>query len=327
MMTRVPITLAVAHYDRHVPFLEGSVAPDGVDLRAIEVAQTVPGRYGTSRHRRMLLDGEFEAAEISFSSYLMAVEQGLPFTAIPAVPRRLFSQSQIYTWIDSPLAGPEELAGRRVGIMTYQTTLSVLAKGDLEHAHGIPWKSIRWVLNHDEIIPFELPPDVLVERADPSGNRRIYDLLLAGEIDALLMPHPPKWLTTGEPKIRRVFPDARAAELDYYRRFGYWPIMHFVALRNDVVERHPWLPRSLYDAYLRAKDQLATYYADPNWSTFAWANHYREEEQRLLGDPWQHGVAANRTNIERFMGYSQEQGLIRGPIPVERLFHEAGQDT
>ena len=326
-MRNVPITLAVAHYDRHVPFLEGSVAPDGVELRTIEVAQTVPGRYGTSRHRRMLRDGEFDAAEISFSSYLMAVDQGLPFTAIPVVPRRLFSQSMFYTRIDSPLTGPADLAGKRVGIMTYQTTLSVLAKGDLEHAHGVPWKGIRWVLNHDEIIPFDPPADVTIERADPSGNRRIYDLLLDGEIDALLMPHPPKWLTTGEPKVRRVFPDARAAELDYYRRFGYWPIMHFVALRDDVVEGHPWLPRALYDAYLRAKEQLATYYADPNWSTMAWAPHYREEEERLFGDPWQHGLAANRTNIERFMGYSHEQGLISGPMDPDRLFHSSVLDT
>ena len=103
--------------------------------------------------------------------------------------------------------------------------------------------------------------------------------------------------------------------------------MHFVALRDDVVERHPWLPRALYDAYLRAKEQLATYYADPNWSTMAWAPHYREEEERLFGDPWQHGLAANRTNIERFMGYSHEQGLISGPMDPDRLFHSSVLDT
>jgi len=326
-MSNIPITLAVAHYDRHVPFIEGSVGADGVELRAIEVAQTVPGRFGTGRHRRMLRDEEFDAAEISLSSYLMAVDQERPFTAIPIVPRRLFSQSLLYTRIDAPITGPQDLVGRRVGIMTYQTTLSVLAKGDLEHAHGVPWKSIRWVINHDEILPFEPPPDVVIERGDPSGKRRIYDLLLDGEIDALLMPHPPKSLSTGETRIRRVFPDARAAELEYFRRFGYWPIMHFVAIRNAVVERHPWLPRALYEGYLQAKERVAQYYSDPNWSTMAWAHHYQEEEQRLFGDPWQHGLAANRRNIEQFMAYSHEQGLISAPLAPERLFHESVLDT
>ncbi len=326
-MGNVPITLAVAHYDRHVPFLEGSVAPEGVDLRTIEVGQTSPGRHGTGRHRRMLRDGEFEACEISFSSYLMAVERGLPFIGIPIVPRRLFSQSLIYTRIDSPLTGPADLVGKRVGVNTYQTTLSVLAKGDLEHAHGVPWKSITWVINHDEIIPFEPPAGVRIERADASGGRKVYELLLSGEIDALLLPHPPKHLTTGEPRIRRLFPDARAAEIDYFRQVGDWPIMHFVIFRNDVVERHPWLPRSMYDAYLVAKEHLATYYADPNWSSLAWAPQYREEEAAIFGDPWKHGLTANRRNIERFMQYSHEQGLIGAPYAPERLFHESVLDT
>ena len=124
-MARVPITLAVAHYDRHVPFLEGSVVPSGVDLTTIEVGQTSAGRHGTGRHRRMLRDGEFDACEISFSSYLMAVARGLPFTGIPIVPRRLFSQSLLYVRADSTLSGPHDLVGRRVGVNTYQTTLSV----------------------------------------------------------------------------------------------------------------------------------------------------------------------------------------------------------
>ena len=119
----------------------------------------------------------------------------------------------------------------------------------------------------------------------------------------------------------------RAAELAYYRENGYWPIMHFVVFRNDVVERHPWLPRAMFDAYLEAKEQVAAYYSDPNWSSMVWAPHYREEERRLLGDPWQHGLAVNRVNIERFMRYSHEQGLISAPMAPERLFHESVLDT
>ncbi len=324
-MNKVPITLALSHYDRHVPFFEGSAEVEGVELTALEVGQSVDGRHGSDRHRRMLEHGEFDAAEVSFSNYIMALDRGAPFTAIPIVPRRLFSQSLFLTRIDSPLSGPKSLVGKRVGLNTYQTTLSVLAKGDLEHAHGVPWKEITWVINLPEIIPFDPPKDVRIEWLDGRGGR-IDQLLLDGEIDALILPHP-KTLTQGAPRIRRLFPDPRAAELAYYREQGYWPIMHFILFRNDVVERHPWLPRAMYDAFLRAKEQLASYYSDPNWSSMVWAPHYRDEEAATLGDPWQHGLTANRVNIERFMGYAHEQGLISARLPPERLFHASVLDT
>jgi 4,5-dihydroxyphthalate decarboxylase len=325
-MARVPISLALSSYDRHVPFIDGSVSVEGVDLDVLEVGQSVEGRHGQDRHRRMLVGGEFDAAEVSFSNYIMALDRGAPFTAIPIVPRRLFCQSLFFTRADSALSGPESLVGRRVGLNTYQTTLSVLSKGDLEHAHGVPWKAITWVINLPEIIPFEPPADVRVEWLAP-GGRRIDQLLLDGDIDALVLPHPPRTLTDGPPKIRRLFADARAAELAYYQERGYWPIMHYIVLRNDVVDRHPWLPRALYDAFQQAKERVAGYYSDPNWSALVWAPHYREEEATQLGDPWTHGLAANRTNIAAFIQYAHEQGLISAPLPPERLFHQSVLDT
>ena len=325
-MSKVPITLALSHYDRHVPFLEGTQGVEGVDLTALEVGQSAEGRHGQDRHRRMLDRGEFDAAEVSFSNYIMALDRGAPFTAIPVIPRRLFSQSLFYTRLDSPLSGPESLVGKRVGLNTYQTTLSVLAKGDLQHVHGVPWKEITWVVNLPEIIPFEPPKDVRIEWL-PKDGPRIGQHLLDGTIDALVMPHPPKVLTTGEPKIKRLFPNPRAAEEAYYRQTGYWPIMHFIVLRNDVADRYPWLPKAIFDAYLQAKERLTHYWADPNWSQLVWGPQYREAEQRLLGDPWKHGFAANRVNIERFMRYSHEQGLISAPMAPERLFHASVLDT
>jgi 4,5-dihydroxyphthalate decarboxylase len=325
-MARVPNTLAVSNYDRHAPLLDGSVEPEGVDLTVLEVAQSVEGRHGQDRHRRMLEGGEFDAAEVSFSNYIMALDRGLPFTAIPIVPRRLFSQSLFFTRTDSPLQGPESLIGKRVGVNTYQTTLSVLAKGDLQHAHGVPWKDVSWVINLPEIIPFQPPADVRVEWLERDGPR-IDQLLLDGELDALVMPHPPARLMEGQPKVRRLFPNAREAEISYYRQQGYWPIMHYIVFRNDVVERYPWLPRSMYDAYLQAKSRLAVLYSDPNWSYMIWGPYYQEEERRLVGDPWVHGLAGNRRNIEQFMRYSHEQGLISEPLAPERLFHESVLDT
>lgn len=325
-MANVPLTLAVAHYDRHVPFLDGTVALPNVDLTVREVGQSIPGRDGSDRHSRMLNQAEFDAAEVSLSSYLMAKDRGRPFTAIPIVPRRLFCQSLFFVPSGSKLTDPQDLAGKRVGINTYQTTLSVLAKGDLEHEYGVPWKSITWVINADETLEFETPAGVRLERV-PAG-RKIDQLLLAGEVDAAIMPHPPSTLIANRDRVRRLFADGRAAEEAYYRRNGYWPIMHLVAIRQAIADEYPWLPKALFEAFIEAKRKALWHYEDPNWSMLAWGRHYLEEEAaQMNGDSWPYGVGRNRANLERFMAYSQEQGLTQRTLRMDELFHPSVLDT
>src|SRR5437016_9471475 len=131
-MTKPRLTIAMSHYDRHVPFFDGTVQPEGVDLNVLIVGQSDRQRDGEERHERMLQKGEFDVAELSLSSYLMAKSRGMPFTAIPVFPRRLFSLSQMWVNVDAGINSPPNLIGKRVGLSTFQTTLSVLAKGDLQ---------------------------------------------------------------------------------------------------------------------------------------------------------------------------------------------------
>ena len=317
-MADLPLTLAIEHYDRHVAFFEGSVAPDGVDLTVLHVAQSAQGRHGSRRHERMLA-GEFDVAELSCSSYLMARDRGLPYVAIPVFPRRLFSQSRIYVRADAGIERPADLAGRRVGLNSFQTTLSVLAKGDLAHEYGVPWKEITWVMATDEAVTFDAPPGVKLERV-PAGER-LDSLLLGGALDAVALPHPPHTIQDAGPRVRRLFRDARAEEQAYFQRNGYWPIMHVVAFKEALIGEHPWLAQAFMTAFERAKALCLEYYADPNWSRLAWGRYYQEEEaERLAPDPWPFGLARNRANLERFIGYSHEQGLIRQRLTPESLF-------
>jgi len=142
------------------------------------------------------------------------------------------------------------------------------------------------------------------------------------------MPHPPSSLIANREGVRRLFADGRSAEEAYQRKNGYWPIMHLVAIREDVAAEHPELPRSLFYAFEEAKRKALWHYEDPNWSMLAWARHYLEEEStRMGGDAWPYGVARNRANLERFMTYSQEQGLTKRPLGMDELFHPSVLDT
>src|SRR5436190_14735508 len=138
----------------------------------------------------MLQKGEFDICELSLSSYLIAKSRGMPFTAIPVFPRRLFSLSQMWINVNSGITSPQKLIGKKVGLSTFQTTLSVLAKGDLQAEYGVDWRKIEWVVAKEETVAFEPMKDVKIHLA-PAG-KKIGALLEAGEIDALFMPHPPK---------------------------------------------------------------------------------------------------------------------------------------
>ncbi|MEY4880246.1 MAG: 4,5-dihydroxyphthalate decarboxylase [Pseudomonadota bacterium] len=318
-MARPPIRFAISHYDRYVPFLDGTVTLEAFDLQVLQVGQSVDGRYGKNRHSRMLNGNEFDVAEVSLSSYLMARARGLPFTAIPVFPRRLFSPSQIWIRDGGRVKSPTDLIGKRVGLSTFQTTLSLLAKGDLQTEYGVPWREIEWVTNRPETVAFTPESGVRITQLPESKN--LSALLLAGEIDAIFRPHPPDAYLKGDKSIRRLFDDPKAEETRYFRKNGFYPIMHITVFRDEVLQRHPELCAVMMEACARADEISLRYYDDPNWSRLAWGRHFLEEERMLLGaNPWPIGIEANRACLERFIGYSHDQGLIAAPISVESLF-------
>ncbi|MEX2454854.1 MAG: hypothetical protein WD470_09125 [Rhodospirillaceae bacterium] len=320
-------TLALERYDRHVPFFTGAVsAPKGIDIAPLEVGIDHSHRHGRDRHERMIRDREFDICELSFSSYIMAIERGAAFTATPVFPRRLFSQNHIYVRADAGIETPADLSGRKVALRAFQTTMSVLVKGDLSFFYGVPWQDIHWIMEAEEAVAWTPPPGAKIEWLN--GSRRGVDLLLSGEVDAMVFPHPPREVLDSTGTIRRLFPDPVAEAKRYYDSLGYYPIMHIVAFRSEVVEESPDLPRIVMEMWEDAKRQAALFYEDPGYSEIAFARNALEAQEKMFpGDIWPSGFAANRNNIARFIEYSADQKLIAAPYPPERLFHPSVLDT
>src|SRR5215472_4925634 len=189
-MAQPKLTMALSHYDRHIPLFDGSVRVEGADIEVLEVGQSNPLRHGQDRHERMLQKGEFDICELSLSNYLVAKSRNMPFTAIPVFPRRLFSLSQMWVNKDAGVSSPQDLIGKNVGLSTFQTTLSVLAKGDLQSEYNVPWRKINWIVSKEEAIPFKPQAGVRVELA--AAGKKMGPMLEQGEIAALMVPHPPK---------------------------------------------------------------------------------------------------------------------------------------
>ena len=320
-MTR-EITIAMDRYDRHFPFFDGTVkAPEGFSYRALQVGQSDMLRDGTSRHEQMIHHQRFDVAEFSMSTFLMAIDRGVPLIGVPVFPRRLFSQSCMFVAADSDIEKPSDLIGRKVGLSSFQTTLSLLAKGDLKFEYGTPWEEIKWLLTTAEKVKFDPKPGVSIEYAPKGTDLGL--LLEKGDIDAIFMPHPPQSVMKGTVKTRRLFRDTEAEEKRYFDKLGYWPIMHILAMSPALAAECPELPGALMDMFAEAHHICDDYYSDPNWSHLPGIRHLYEASRTKFGDPWVSGFARNKGNLERFIQYSHDQGLISECYGPERLFVES----
>lgn len=307
------IKLALGSYDRHGPLLEGAIDHPIFDFEFLEVDP----RQG--RHERFLQQFEFDACELSFSSYVVAVDQGIPVKAVPVFPRRLFSQSQMYKNLNSGIDSPKDLAGKRIGLSSYQNTLGVRAKGDLDHFYGVPWKSVIWVTAAEDAVRVELPKDIKVERAkDMAAIEREF---VQGTVHALFVSRLPRPFIEGDSNVGRLFADPNGEEERYLREEGYFPIMHVLAFKRELSGRYPELPAALFQLFEQARRKALQRWNDPNWSMLLWGRRELERQKKLCTfDPWRNGVEPNRKNIERFALYSHEQGLSRLRWTAEELF-------
>jgi 4,5-dihydroxyphthalate decarboxylase len=320
-MGKLHITLACWDYDRTKALQEGRVEVEGMDLTflPLRVEETF---------WRMLRYQEFDAAEISMGSYLMAREKGFPrLIAIPVFPSRAFRHSGIYINTDSGIREPKELAGKRVGVPEYQITMAIWARGILQHEYGVAPEKMKWFTGGEEHpgredkIKHDLPKSIDIRPIGP--DQTLSSMLELGDLDAMISAHMPSPFVRRSPKVRRLIPNFREVEQDYYRRTKLFPIMHTVALRQEVYEKNPWVAQSLYKAFAESKrrcEESMYEFSALNYM-LAWSIAEMEEEREIFGtELWPYGLEANRHNLETLVSYAHEQGLIKKPLELGSLF-------
>lgn len=322
-MTRLPITLAAANYDRTRALIDGTVRPEGIDLNYIPLAVE-------ETFWRMVRYLEFDASEISGTAYLVERSKPSPrFIAVPVFLSRTFRQNAIYVRTDGGIERPEDLAGRRVGVPEYGVTALTWVRAFLQHDYGLHPSQIRWFVGGEEQpgrqerAPVQLPPEISIESIPPTET--LNSMILSGQLDAIIAPRMPRPFKEGSPAIRRLFANPREVEEDYYRRTGLFPIMHFVAIREEIYQAHRWVAESLYKAFCEAKDLCldALYEGNALVCSLPWLIPEIEREREVFGpDLWPYGIEANRHTLEAMVSYHVEQGLMPKPIPVDELFAE-----
>jgi 4,5-dihydroxyphthalate decarboxylase len=320
-MANLKLTLACWDYDRTRPLMDGRVKPEGIDLdiRILRPRQAF---------QRMLDSQEFQVSELSLASYTALKGRGAcPFVAIPVALSKIFRHSCIYVRTDADIKMPADLKGKRVGTTQWSSTGLVFMRGMLQHDYGVRAQDMHWFMGglnsfvEPPLIPLDLPQDIRLDFL--SGSQTLEKMFAAGELDALLSLYIPKLFLEGSPSIARLFPNYREIEQDYYRRTRIFPIMHTVALRGDVHREHPWAAKSIYQAFVAARDLAVDglYDTDALRVALPWLIDHVEETWRVFGkDFWAYGLEPNRPTLEAVGRYVHEQGLSPRVVSADELF-------
>ncbi len=329
MIRQLALDLACGDYDRIAPLHDGTVRPEGIDLTVI------PFERPEEIFWRMLIHGEFDVSEMSLGSYVAGRARGdFPFIAIPVFPSRVFRHSAAYVNVDAGIERPEDLKGKRVGIPEYQMTATIWLRGILEDDYGVRPADLHWLAGGQEHpgrrekVALTLPPEVRLERIPE--DRTLSPMLEAGEIDALFTARMPEPFRRRSPRVRRLFPNYRQVEADYFRRTRIFPIMHTIVIKQAVYEQHPWVAQSLFKAFVAAKARCAEQLYDTGALRYMlpWVMDDYEDARDLMGeDFWPYGLEANRHTLETFVRYSHAQGITSRAVDPAELFAKETLDT
>ncbi|WP_430817657.1 ABC transporter substrate-binding protein [Carboxylicivirga sp. RSCT41] len=277
--------------------------------------------------------GTYDITEVGLHPFMLAYanDNFKDYKLIPVFPIRTFRHKSIFIRTDGSITKPEDLKGKRIGTPGYSSTSLTWIRGMLKDEYNIDSKDITWVLSNEDsskeaagnISKNEqvVPKGVTVEWGTAGKDES--ELLLSGEVDALFHAAEPKAYVQGNPMIGRLFNDSKQVEIAYYQKTGIFPIMHAVAIKTQLVEKYPELPKVVFEAYAKSKAQSFVLLDKAGWaySSLPWFAQEYEETKKVMGkNYWPYGIEANRKTLQALFRYSYEQGLASCELTIEELF-------
>jgi 4,5-dihydroxyphthalate decarboxylase len=246
---------------------------------------------------------------------------------LPVFPSRVFRHGYVFINARAGIRTPKDLEGKRVGVPLYTQTAALWARGHLADQFGVDLSRIRWVQGaveeagtHGKPHAPQLLRPVAIEQN--TSGKPLDTLLAQGEIDALIGSRKPASFGRS-PDVLRLFPDYRALERQMFETQRIFPIMHLIAMRRSLYERHRWLATSLYKAFVEAKRRALARmrYGGSLSCMLPWLLAEIEEIDTVFGgDAWPYGVEPNRPTLQALVRVMVEQHFIPRPIPLEELF-------
>lgn len=292
--------------DTNIPITDGTVKIDGFDWEFAPNEDTA------------------DAWDCGFAARVRAYAKGLPHASIPAFPNRKFRLGYIFVNSKAGIETAKDLEERRVGIMQWDNTAGVWARGALQHYYGVDLQRIHWMASR--VKREGVAEGIRIEKIEGGGDadHLLDNLLIEGKIDAVIGPNLLPSISARDPRTRRLFCDYRSEEQRYFRKTGIFPTSHIVTLKQEFVDRNPNAPVALLKAFRKSRDEAFSRLegADPQVIVYSWMAAAVAEQRELMGENyWAYNVESNRTVLEAMTQYAYEQGLSPTRIDYMAFFH------
>ena len=245
-MSNLKLSVAIGDYDQLRDFTNGRVRAEGIDIHPINLSIE-------ETFFRFIKYHEFDVSEVSFAKALSLVSQEDPWLVlIPVFPSRAFRHSSIYIRKNSGIKTPQDLAGKKVGLPEWAQTASIYSRGMLAHEYGIDLTSIDWFqagvndAGRKEKVELQLPKGI---RYTAMPQNSLTQMLLDGQLDAVLSARPPNAFLKHPEQVERLLPNYRELEMAYWEKTNIFPIMHVIGIKRETYEQNPWIAGNLMNAY------------------------------------------------------------------------------
>ncbi len=291
--------------DTNIPITDGTVKLEGLDFDFV----------GS--------EDEADAWDCGFAARVRAYAKGLPHISIPAFPNRKFRLAYIFINAKAGIESPRQLEGKRVGILQWDNTAGVWARGALQHTYGVDLTRITWFTakgNKEGIAD-----GIRIEKLNGDGDPDVMldGLLINGGLDAVIGPNVLPSISNRDPRTRRLFRDYKTEEQNYFRNTGIFPTSHVVTLKKEFVARHPEAPVALLRTFRRSRDEAFNRLEgpDPQVILYSWAAAAVNEQRELMGENyWAYNIENNRRTLEAMTQFAHEQGLSAQRIDYQSFF-------
>jgi 4,5-dihydroxyphthalate decarboxylase len=292
--------------DTNIPITDGTVKIEGFDWQFVDN------------------EDDADAWDCGFAARVRAYAKGLPHISIPAFPNRKFRLAYIFVNGKAGIEAPKDLQGKRVGIMQWDNTAGVWARGALQHYYGVDLKRVDW--RAARVKKEGVAEGIRIEKLEGVGDAdSILDkLLIEGKIDAVIGPNLLPSISARDPRTRRLFRNYRAEEQNYFRKTGIFPTSHIVTLKQEFVDRHPEAPVALLKAFRQSRDVAFDRLegSDPQVIAYSWIAAAIAEQRELMGENyWAYNIENNRAVLDAMTQYAHEQGLSSSRIDYMTFFH------
>ncbi|QGY33100.1 ABC transporter substrate-binding protein [Pantoea cypripedii] len=312
----VHLKIAIADHPHTAAIRSGAIPIEGVDAEFITVKPQI------AAFRRMVRDVEFDVCEIAPTTYIIARAYGAPFVALPIFVVRRFHHGGLLVRPDANIRHPKDLEGKKVGVRAYSVTTGVWNRQVLIDEYGLDSDKVTWVVDDEEhVTQLKLPANVV------HATRPLADMMAEGELVAGFGGNAGIG-RTGNPTdgwkevaadYPDLLPDAAEVEAEYYARTGVYPMHGTIVVKDSVLAEHPWIAKSLYDAFDKAKKAYLAH-LDTGEATSKTDKKYLELRKIVGHDPLPYGIEANRKTIEALEATAYKQGLTPRRMSMNELF-------